>query len=267
MPLAADKTEGPSTSLLFLGIKLNSASIPTSLPAAKLAKLRSTVREFLGARVVRDKHTLKSLVGHLVRSIKVFCCMGKAFLNALFATKALMGPGQICRVNLEAHAELAWWGWLLDNWAGTSVHQFLLLSHRIIKIAESTTSTLMHQAPGVAVHGPRHAGSRFNGPPRPPYLVLHSKSYSQLSLQQQCGVPFGEINSSHVGHVQLQQYGFRTRLIFPSYFCLFLLRATLDQSKTSTKQKTKKPSQTRHTICGNNYSLCREMSAQTKQVK
>ena len=66
---------------------------------------------------------------------------------------------------------------------------------------------------------------------------------------------------AHVGHVQLQQYGFRARLIFPSYFRLFLLRASLDQSKTSTKQKTKKPSQTRHTICGDNYSLCREMSA------
>ena len=72
---------------------------------------------------------------------------------------------------------------------------------------------------------------------------------------------------SHVGHVQLQQYGFRAWLIFPSYFRLFLLRASLDQSKTSTKQKTKKPSQIRHTICGNNYPLCREMSSQTKQVK
>ena len=48
--------------------------------------------------------------------------------------------------------------------------------------------------------------------------------------------------SPHVGYVQLQQYGFCARLIFPSYFRLFLLRASLDQSKTSTKQKTKKPS-------------------------
>ena len=75
------------------------------------------------------------------------------------------------------------------------------------------------------------------------------------------------VSTPHVGHVQLQQYGFRARLIFPSYFHLFLLQASLDQSKTSTKQKTKKPSQTRHTIRGNNYSLCREMSAQMKQVK
>ena len=54
VPLSADKTEGPSTSLSFLGIELNSASMSTSLPAAKLARLRSMVREFLGARVVRD---------------------------------------------------------------------------------------------------------------------------------------------------------------------------------------------------------------------
>ena len=54
---------------------------------------------------------------------------------------------------------------------------------------------------------------------------------------------------------------------FSFVFRLFLLWASLDQSKTSTKQKTKKPSQTLHTICGNNYLLCQEMSAQTKQVK
>ena len=70
-----------------------------------------------------------------------------------------------------------------------------------------------------------------------------------------------------VGHVQLQQYGFRMRLIFPSYFRRFLLLVSLDQSKTSTKQKTKKPSVTHHIICGNNYSLCQEMLAQTKQVE
>ena len=141
---------------------------------------------FLGPRVVRDKHTLESLVGHLVQATKVFS-LGKAFLNALFATKVLMGPGQIHNVNLEARAELAWWDWLFDNWAGTSVHQFLLLRH--------PDHHLYAEAPGAAVHGPYHTGSRFNGLPRPPYLVLHSKSNSQLSPQQQCGVPFKELNS------------------------------------------------------------------------
>ena len=93
VPLSADKSEGPSTSLSFLGIELNSASMSTSLPAAKLARLRSIVRELLGARVVRDKHTLESLVDHLGHATKVFP-LGKAFLNALFATKAPMGQGR-----------------------------------------------------------------------------------------------------------------------------------------------------------------------------
>ena len=94
VPIAPDKTEGPSTSLAFLGIELNTASMSTSLPASKLAKLRMMVREFLGARVVRDKHALESLVGHLVHATKVFP-LGKAYLNALFAVKASMVPGQI----------------------------------------------------------------------------------------------------------------------------------------------------------------------------
>ena len=128
MPIAPDKTEGPSTSLTFLGIELNTALMSTSLPASKLVKLQTMVREFLGARVVRDKHALESLVGHLVHATKVFP-LGKAYLNALFAVKASMVPGQIRRINLEARSELAWWDWLLDNWTGVSVHQFLLLRH------------------------------------------------------------------------------------------------------------------------------------------
>ena len=114
VPIAPDKTKGPSTSLTFLGIELNTASMSTSLPASKLVKLRTMVRGFLGARVVRGKHALESLVGHLVHATKVFP-LGKAYLNALFAVKASMVPGQIRRINLEARSELAWWDWLLDN--------------------------------------------------------------------------------------------------------------------------------------------------------
>lgn len=128
MLLAADKTEGPSTLLSFLGIELNSASMSTSLPAAKLATVRSMVREFLGTREVRDKHTLKSLVSYLDHATNNFL-LGKALLNALLATKDLMGPGQIRCVNLKDCAELAWWDWLLDNWTGTYLYQFLLLRH------------------------------------------------------------------------------------------------------------------------------------------
>ena len=50
------------------------------------------VKELVGARVVRDRQQLESLVGHLVHAATVFP-LKKAFLNALFATKAAIKPG------------------------------------------------------------------------------------------------------------------------------------------------------------------------------
>ena len=123
-------------------------------------------------------------MSHLAHATKVF-----PLGNALFATKALIGPGQIRHVNMEAHTELAWWDWLI---ATGQVH---LCTSSCCYGSLTTTCTLMHQAPGAAMHGRCHTGSRFSGPLRRPYLVLRSKRYSQLSLRQQCGVPFGQVSS------------------------------------------------------------------------
>ena len=49
----------------------------------------------------RGQDSSNPLVSHLAHATKVLQ-LGKAFLNALFATKALMGPGQIHHVNVEA---------------------------------------------------------------------------------------------------------------------------------------------------------------------
>ena len=128
VPLAEDKTEGPVTEISFLGIQLNAREMLTSLPPDKLAKLRAMVKELAGARVVRDRQQLESLVGHLVHAATVFP-LGKAFLNALFVTKTAIKPGQVGRLNLAARSELAWWDLLLEHWPGSSVYQFLLLKH------------------------------------------------------------------------------------------------------------------------------------------
>ena len=84
------------------------------------------VKKLMGARVVRDRQQLESLVGHLVHAATAFP-LGKAFLNALFTTKAAIKPGQIVRLKLAARSELAWWDLLLEHWPSSSVHQFLLL--------------------------------------------------------------------------------------------------------------------------------------------
>ena len=51
----------------------------------------------------------------------------KAFLNNLFILANNMRPGQIWRLNTAACTDLAWWQAMLDNWPGTSIHQFLFL--------------------------------------------------------------------------------------------------------------------------------------------
>ena len=123
LPLAEDKTKGPSHKIAFLGIQLNATDMCTSLPPDKLAKLRTMLKELAGARVVRDKQLLKSLVKNLVHAATVFP-LGKAFLNALFVEKQPSNradttpqPSGILRASLV--------GLLLEHWPGTLVHEFL----------------------------------------------------------------------------------------------------------------------------------------------
>ena len=119
VPLAEDKIEGPATSLSFLGIQLNSASMCVSLPQDKLTKLRSLVDMMSTQRAVGNLHSLESLIGHLVHASKV-CPLGKAFLNNLFAVLSAMKAGQYRRLNLAARADLSWWQALLASWSATS---------------------------------------------------------------------------------------------------------------------------------------------------
>ena len=126
VPLADDKIEGPTSSLTFLGIRLSSQPLSVSLPQDKLALLRSKLGELLGAKCVRDRASLESLIGHLVHATKA-CPLGKAFLSGLFHTLHSLRPGQPRRLNVATRADIAWWHLLCTTWSGISVHQFLLL--------------------------------------------------------------------------------------------------------------------------------------------
>ena len=97
-------------------------------------------------------------MGPLVHAATVFP-LGKAFLNALLATKTAIKPGQVGRLNLAARSELAWWNLLLEHWPGSSVYQFLLF-----KAAGSThIHGRMQQDPGAAGHGRNHTGFTYSG--------------------------------------------------------------------------------------------------------
>ena len=97
-----------------------------TLPHDKLAALREILQRVQVAKCVRDLQHLQSLIGHLNHLCLVFP-LGKIFLNNLFPLASHMRQGQVRRLNNAARLDLAWWQFMINNWKGTSIHQFLLL--------------------------------------------------------------------------------------------------------------------------------------------
>lgn len=75
IPLATHKTEGPATSIKFLGIVIDTEVGELRLPADKLAHLRSLVADWVGRKACNRKE-MESLVGHLNHACKVFAQVG-----------------------------------------------------------------------------------------------------------------------------------------------------------------------------------------------
>ena len=89
IPLSWNKIEGPSTSLTFLGIQLDTLRWQLCLPKDKLSNLLSLLMEWLTKKKCA-KRQLLSLIGHLSFAAKVIPA-GRIFLRWLIdlSTRAL----------------------------------------------------------------------------------------------------------------------------------------------------------------------------------
>jgi len=126
VPMAEDKTEGPTTCLTFLGIELDTLALQARLPASKLLELQ----QLTALWVSKSKRTasvkeLQSLAGMLN-----FACQvvrpGRFFLRRLI-NQATRG-GQIARSRVaqlpltkDVIADVAWWNEFLPRWNGVSL--------------------------------------------------------------------------------------------------------------------------------------------------
>ena len=81
IPISAHKTEGPSTSLTFLGIQIDTVAISLSLAPDKLARTLGMVLSWRGRRSA-TKCELQSLIGHLSHAAFVVA-PGRAFLRRM----------------------------------------------------------------------------------------------------------------------------------------------------------------------------------------
>lgn len=154
-PLADEKVEGPSTSLSFLGIELDTVLLMARLPPEKVAALQDLLRSWSGKRVCL-RRDLESLLGHLHHAAKVVY-PGRPFLRRLCdLLRRTRSQSRFIRLNRDTRADLAWWSVFLRDWNGTSFFTSPHWSH----LSDLQVST---DAAGAVGYGAFLDGQWFSG--------------------------------------------------------------------------------------------------------
>ena len=163
VPSIPNKAESPSTSIVFLGIELDTISLTARLPADKLARLWLLVQEW-GDKKTCSKCELQSLIGVLQHAASVVR-FGRCFLCRMIdlSTSVPELPYHI-RLNREFRSDLQWWTTFQAypinlQWWTTSPP----LACTITPGIPTSLSIQMHQVPGDLEPIPPMGGFRANG--------------------------------------------------------------------------------------------------------
>lgn len=120
VPLALEKTEGPTEVLVFLGLELDSVKMEVRIPLAKIEELVSKIKEMLSKSKAKVKD-IQSLIGSLN-----FCCRaippGRPFCRRLIdAICGLTIPYYHVRISLEMRLDLHMWLCFFSEYNGISM--------------------------------------------------------------------------------------------------------------------------------------------------
>ncbi len=112
--------EGPSTTLTFLGIQLDSIAMRASITSDRKQELLDALR-LIAFRHTCTKQELLSLIGKLSFATKVVS-PGRIFLRRLIDLSTTVGPlHHHVTLNKEAHLDIQWWLDFLPDWPGTNL--------------------------------------------------------------------------------------------------------------------------------------------------
>ena len=107
-PVEPDKTVGPSSTLVFLGITIDSVAMEMRLSKDKLDRLREVLTQWWGKKACK-KRDLLSIIGSLSHAAKVVKS-GRSFLRRLIdLSKLAEEPEHFLRLNREARSDIEWW--------------------------------------------------------------------------------------------------------------------------------------------------------------
>ena len=119
VPIAPNKTFGPSTTLTFAGIELDSIRSEARLPRDKITKCVEIINGFLPRKKVQLKE-LQSLIG-LLNFATTVVTPGIAFLRRLYdLTQGVNRPSHFIRLRSEVKADLRVWLSFLSSFNGIS---------------------------------------------------------------------------------------------------------------------------------------------------
>lgn len=150
IPLSWEKVEGPSTSLSFLGIEIDTVAWVLRLPPTKLEALLAELHHW-HTRSKCTKRQLLSLIGKLSFATKVIPA-GRIFLRRLITLSTAVGPlNHHIDLNTDAKADIHWWIAFLPSWNG---------SHPILEPTWTPSTTLQLFTDASSLHG---FGAYFQG--------------------------------------------------------------------------------------------------------
>ena len=116
VPLALEKLEGPSTSISFLGIVIDTVHMHQD----KLQRIMDLITTWL-SKISATKREILSLVGLLQHATKVVRC-GGSFVSRMYATAAKVKHLDFyTRLNKDFCSDLFWWHTFMISWNGLSM--------------------------------------------------------------------------------------------------------------------------------------------------
>ena len=115
LPIDPAKTEGPATTITFLGLEVDSIALEVRLPREKLENLKQLLRGFRGRKACR-KRELLSLIGSLSHACKAVRS-GRAFLRRLIDLSCTVRQlDHFVRLSVSARSDIEWWFQFAENW-------------------------------------------------------------------------------------------------------------------------------------------------------
>ena len=133
VPLAAEKLEGPTRSLSFLRIILDTKRMEIRLPTDKVTRINQLLTMWLPKKKATKRQIL-SLVGTLHHATKVIR-PGRAFVSRMYSTAARLHKMHfITQLNKSFRSDLLWWHTFFQSWNGCSILRHPAVSHPDVSV-------------------------------------------------------------------------------------------------------------------------------------